>query len=77
MESIKVEKGLTTISHHLRNEESKSSALEKNGKKNKETLSNVKDIVILQLQNEIMSLKKSKGVGKKPIKKNTNKNTSS
>jgi hypothetical protein len=30
----------------------------------------------LQLQNEITSLKRSKGDGKKPIKKNTNKNTS-
>jgi hypothetical protein len=33
-------------------------------------------MVILQLQNEIMSLKMSKGVGKKPIKKKTNKKTS-
>ena len=33
-------------------------------------------MVILQLQNEITSLKRSKGVGKKPIKKKTNKSTS-
>ena len=33
-------------------------------------------MVILQLQNEIISIKRSKGVGKKLVKKNTNKNTS-
>ena len=33
-------------------------------------------MVILQLQNEIVSLKRSKGVGKKLVKKKTNKKTS-
>ena len=49
LESIKVEKDLAAISHHPRNEESKASTSKKNGKKNKETKSNGKDRVILQL----------------------------
>ena len=39
-------------------------------------MSDGKDRVIFQLQNDIMNLKRSKGEGKKPIKKKTNKNTS-
>ena len=57
LEAIKVEKDLATISTHQGNEESEASTLEKNGKKNKEVESNGKDMVILQLQNEIMSMK--------------------
>ena len=63
-EAIKVEKDLATISNHLGNEESEASTLEKNGKKNNEVESDGKDMVILQLQNEITSLKRRKGVGK-------------
>ena len=37
VEAIKVEKDLSTISHHLGNEESEASTLEKTGKKNNET----------------------------------------
>ena len=37
VESIKVEKDLVVISHHLRNEESEASTSEKNGKNNKDT----------------------------------------
>lgn len=76
VEAIKVEKDLASISTHQGNEESEASTSEKNGKKNKEVESDRKDMVILQLQNEITSLKRSKREGKKPIKKKTNKNTS-
>jgi hypothetical protein len=57
-EAIKVEKSLASISIHQGNEESEASASEKNGKKNKEVESDEKDMVVLQLQNEITSLKK-------------------
>ena len=67
---------LATISNHSGNEESEASTSEKNRKKNKETKSEGKDRVILQLQNEFMNLKRSKGEGKKPFKKRTNTNTS-
>ena len=73
MEAIKVEKDLASISSHQGNEESEASTSEKNGKKNKEIESDGKDRVILQLQNEIMNLKRSKREGNKPIRK---KNTS-
>ena len=76
MEAMKVEKDLATISHHPRNEESEASTYKKNGKKNKETESDGIDRVILQLHNDIMNLKRSKGEGKKPVKKKTNTNTS-
>jgi hypothetical protein len=76
VESIKVENDLSSISTHPGNEESESSTLEKNGKKNKEIESNMKYRVILQLQNEIMNFKRNKGEGKKLVKKKINKNTS-
>lgn len=76
VEAIKVEKDLEAIYNHLGNEESEGSISKKNGKKNKEIESDGKDRVILQLQNEIMNLKRSKGDGKKPFKKITNTNTS-
>jgi hypothetical protein len=76
VESIKVEKDLASISTHQGNEESEASTRENNGKKNKEVESDGKDMVILQLWNEITSLKRRKGVGNKPIKKKTNKITS-
>ena len=44
--------------------------------KNKEIEAYGKDRVILQLQNEIMNLKKNKGEGKKLVKNKTNKNNS-
>ena len=47
--TIKVEKDLATISNYPRNEESECSTLEKNGKKKKETKSDKKYRVILQL----------------------------
>ena len=47
VEAIKVEKYLASISTHQGNEESQSSTLEKNGKKNKEVESDRKDMVIL------------------------------
>ena len=75
-EAIKFEKDLASISIHQGNEESETSTSKNNGKKNKEVDVDGKDMVILQLQNEIMSLKRSKKEGKKPIKKKTNKNTS-
>ena len=75
MEAIKVEKDLVAISHHPGNEESEASTLEKNEKK-KETKLDGKDRVIFQLKNEIMNLKRSKGEGKKPVKRKTNTNTS-
>ena len=75
-EAIKVEKDLASIFIHQGNEESEASASKENGKKNKEVELDRKDMVILQLHNEIMSLKRRKGVGKKPINKNTNENTS-
>ena len=49
---------------------------EKNGRKKKETKSDGKYRVILQLHNEIMNLKRSKREGKKPFKKKNNTNTS-
>ena len=76
MEAIKVEKDLGTISNHPGNEKSEVSTLEKNVKKDKETKSKGKDRVILQLQNEMMNMKRSKGEGKRPFKKITNTNTS-
>jgi hypothetical protein len=57
-EAIKVEKDLASISIHQGNEESEASTLEKNGKNHKEVELDGKDMVILQLQNEITSLKK-------------------
>ena len=68
LEGIKVEKDLEAISTHQGNEERKSSTSEKNGKKTKEIESDGKDRVILQLQNEIMNLKRIKGEGKKLVK---------
>jgi hypothetical protein len=76
VEAIKVGKDLASISTHQGDEESGASTSEKNGKKNKEVDSDRKYMVILQLQNEITSLKRSKGEGKKPIKKNTKKKSS-
>ena len=76
MEAIKVEKDLASIYSHQGNEESEASTSEKNRKKNKKVEVDGKYMVILQLQNEITSLKRSKREGKKPIKKKTNKNTS-
>ena len=67
MEAIKVEKDLAAIYTHQGNEESEASTLDKNGKKNKEIESNGKDRVILQLQNEIMNLKRIKGEGNKIV----------
>ena len=75
VEAIKVENDLVSISSHQGNEESEASTSEKNGKKNKEVELDEKYMVILQLQNEITILKMRKGVGKKPIKNKTNKNT--
>ena len=69
LEDIKVEKDLASISTNEGNEESEASTSKKNGKKNREIESNRKGRVILQLQNEMMSLKRRKGEGKKPIKK--------
>ena len=71
-EAIKVEKDLSSISTHRGNKESEASTSEKHGKKNK-VKSDRKNVVIMQLQSEITSLKRSKREGKKPIKK---KNTS-
>ena len=76
MEAIKVEKDLVEISTHPGNEESEASTSENNGEKNKEIELDRKDRVILQLQNDIMNQKRSKGEGDKPMKKKTNKNTS-
>ena len=76
MEAIKVEKDLVEISTHVGNEESESHDLEKNGRKNKETKLDGKDRVILQLQNEIMKVKRNKGEGNKFVNKKTKKNTS-
>jgi hypothetical protein len=70
-EAIQIEKDLASISTHRDNDESEASTSEKQGKKNKESYG--KDVVIIQLQSEITSLKRSKREGKKPIKK---KNTS-
>ena len=70
-EAIKVEKDLESISIHQGNEENETYTSEKNGKKNKEVELDGKDMVILQLQNEITSLERSKKEGKKPIEKNT------
>ena len=47
--TIKMEKDLEVISHHPGNEESESSTSKKNGKKNKDTKSDGKDRIILQL----------------------------
>ena len=76
VEAIKVEKDLATISNHLENEESEASTSENNGNKNKNIESDGKDRVILKLQNKIINIKRSKGEGKKPLKKRTNTNTS-
>ena len=76
VESIKFEKHLAAISNHPGNEERKASTSENNGKKNKETKSEWKDRVILQLYNDIMNMKRNKGEGKKLVKNKTNKNTS-
>lgn len=70
-EAIKVEKYLGAISKHLENEENNAFTPEKNGKKNNQTSkidSNEKYKVILQLQNEIMNIKRNKGEGKSPFK---------
>lgn len=67
-ESIKVVKDLASISTHQGNEESETSTLEKHGKKNKEVKSGGQDVVIMQLQSEITTLKRSKKEGNKPIK---------
>lgn len=72
-EAIQIEKDLASISTHQENDESEASTSEKNGKKKKEAKSDGKDVVIMQLQSEITSLKRSKREGEKPIKK---KNTS-
>ena len=66
MEAIKFEKDIEAISNNLRNEESEGSIIEKNGKNKKQPSkieSNKKDRVILQLNNEIMNLKRTKGEG--------------
>lgn len=78
-EVIKVENESIIISNHLRNEESKASTSEKNGKKNKGTsntksdkkekdLMDMKSMqwMIKQLTNENIDLNKNKGEGKKP-----------
>ena len=49
IEAIKAKKDLAAISHNPGNEESEASTLENNGKKNKETESDGKYRVILQL----------------------------
>jgi hypothetical protein len=80
-EDINVEKDLAAISNHPGNEESKSSASEKNDKKNKgasKMESDMKDKdptnmesmqwMIKQLTNVIIDLKKIMGEGKKPFK---------
>ena len=72
-EAIQIEKDLASISTHRGNDEGEASTSEKQGKKNKELKSDGKDVVIMQLQSEITSLKRSKREGNKPIKK---KNTS-
>ena len=72
-EAIQIEKDLASISTHRDNDEGEASTSEKQGKKNKELKSDGKDVVIMQLQSEITSLKRSKREGNKPIKK---KNTS-
>ena len=69
MEAIKVEKGLASISTHRGNEESEASTSEKHGKRNKEVKLDGKDVVIMQLKNEITNLKRSKKEGNKPTKK--------
>ena len=48
-EAIQIEKDLATISTHQNNDESETSTLEKQGKKNKELKSDGKDVVIMQL----------------------------
>ena len=68
-EAIQIEKDLASISFHQDNDESEASTSEKQGKKNKELKSDGKDVVIMQLQSEITSLKRSKREGKKSIKK--------
>ena len=57
------------VSTHPGNEENEAFTSEKNGKKNKEIKSDRKNVVIMQLQSEKTSLKRSKKEGKKPIKK--------
>ena len=61
VETIKVEKDLVSIYTHQGNEESEASTSKKNEKKNKQVEVDGKDMVILQLQNEITSLKKEQG----------------
>ena len=56
-EAIQIEKDLASISTHRENEESEASTLEKHGKKNKEVKSDREDVVIMQLQSDITSLK--------------------
>ena len=71
-ESIQIEKDLVSISTHRENDEREASTLEKCGKKDKEVKSDGKDVVIMQLQSEMTSLKRSKREGNKPTKeKNT------
>ena len=72
-EAIRVEKDLASIYIHQGTEESESYTSEKNGKMNKEVELDGKYMVIFQLQNEILSLKRSKREVKKPIKKKTTK----
>jgi hypothetical protein len=75
-EAIKIEKDLASISTHRDNDESEASTSEKQGKKNREVKSDGKDVVIMQLQSEITSLKRSKREGNKPTKeKNTSHQT--
>ena len=64
VEAIKVEKDLETISNYLGDEEDEVS------------MESDMDRVILQLQDEIMDLKRNKGEGKKPFKKRISTNTS-
>ena len=61
-EDIQVKKDLASISTHQGNDESEASTSKKNGRKNKEIESDEKDRVILQLENEIMDLKRTKGI---------------
>ena len=67
-EAIQIEKDLASFSSHRDNDDSEASTSEKQGKKNKELQSDGKDVVIMQLQSEITSLKRSEREEKKPMK---------
>ena len=59
-ELIKFDKDLASISIHQWTEEIETSTSKNNGKKNMEVELDGKDTVILKLQNEITTLKRSK-----------------